>query len=250
MHPDGQDSAHSKKVAEIVARNYRAITERIATVCHRCGREPSEVKMIAVVKYAEWDWVRELLQLGAHDLGESRPQQLVERAALVDSRIQWHLIGHLQRNKIRRLLPHVTLIHSIDSLKLLDAVNRIAEELALTSNVLLQVNVTGEASKTGFSPAELRSQWGAILACKHVAIQGLMTMAARSDTPEAARPTFATLRSLRDELLEGAADEVHLPELSMGMSGDFEVAIEEGATLLRIGGGLFRDLGRYATPSL
>ncbi len=212
-------------VSDIIRQNYEALQAKIAAACERVGRDPESVTLIAVVKYAEWEWVQTLVALGVADLGESRPQQLVERRPQLDDDIRWHLIGRLQRNKIRKVLPATSLIHSIDSLKLLRAVDRVAEELNLTPRVLLQVNISGEATKAGFSPDGWRSSWQEVKACRHVEVAGLMTMAPESSDPNDARSTFSGLAKLREEL--------GLTELSMGMSGDFEVAIEEEATMVR-----------------
>src|SRR5690606_23309001 len=175
-------------------------------------------------------------------LGESRPQQLIERAAALPAGIEWHLIGHLQRNKVRAVLPHAALIHSVDSLRLAERISDIAGQLSLTPRVLLEVNVSGEASKDGFDAGQLQSDWPTLRALPNLQIAGLMTMAPVSDDPQDARPTFQGLRNLRDTLLSDAVDDPALSELSMGMSGDFEIAVEEGATLVRIGSALFEGL--------
>lgn len=197
------------------------------------------MKLVAVTKYAEVAWVRDLVALGQLVLGENRPQQLVERAGVLAG-ATWHLIGHLQRNKVRAVLPHVACIHSIDSLKLLARIGEIAGELGLAPEVLLEVNVSGEASKDGFTPDTVRAEWTALRSVPNVRITGLMTMAPLADDPEAARPTFRRLHALRDELQSAGGP--RLPELSMGMSGDFSTAIEEGATMVRIGSRLFEGL--------
>ncbi|QDU44022.1 Pyridoxal phosphate homeostasis protein [Symmachiella dynata] len=227
--------------SETIHRNYESVQQQIADACARVGRESSSVTLIAVVKYAQWEWVQALVAMGVTELGESRPQQLIQRSPLLGDEVCWHFIGHLQRNKIRKTLPVAGLIHSIDSLKLLRAVDRVAEELNLTSRVLLQVNVSGEATKGGFAPEELRASWDAVAECRHVEVSGLMTMAPESRDPGEARATFAGLRNLRDELI-AAHEGLALPELSMGMSGDLEIAIEEGATMVRIGSRLFEGL--------
>lgn len=223
-------------IASKIAENLQAIRQRVAAACARCGRSASEVRLVAVTKYAEPAWVRALLDLGIQDLGESRPQQLVQRTAEFSEPIRWHLIGHLQRNKVRPVLPLVAMIHSVDSFRLLKRIEVLAEELQLRPRVLLEVNISGEAAKQGFAPEELYSGWSAVRECRQVRVEGLMTMAPHSEKPEAARPVFRGLRELRDRL---ADDERPLAELSMGMSGDFETAVEEGATLVRIGSGLF-----------
>lgn len=223
-------------------KNIAGIEERIAAACARVGRSSDTVRLIAVTKYAEPAWVRGLLRLGLNTLGESRPQQLVERADQLEGEIEWHLIGHLQRNKVRSVLPSVSLIHSVDSAALLERIDRISGELGLVANVLLQVNVSGESSKAGFAPAELEREYAQFIGLEHVELSGLMTMAPLSDDPESARPTFRGLRELRGRLLETVSGGPALEELSMGMSHDFEVAIEEGATSIRIGSLLYEGL--------
>lgn len=228
-----------------LAANLSAVQGRIVDACARSRRDPREVQLVAVVKSAEWEWVRALLELDVRHLGESRPQHLVHRAAQLAAEaphlpVQWHLIGHLQRNKVRPVLPVARLIHSIDSLRLLERVGLIAGELRLQPRVLLEVNVSGEATKQGFPPEQLWSQWEALTSVPHVEVAGLMTMAPESDDPEAARPVFRGLRELRDRLRQRGPWE--LPQLSMGMSGDYEIAVEEGATLVRVGSRLFAGL--------
>ncbi len=225
-----------------MARNYAGVVERVAAAAKRAGRPPGAVRIVAVTKYARLEWLKALVNLGQRDLGESRPQQLVERAALVGPDVQWHLIGSLQRNKVRKVLPLTCLVHSVDSLRLLAAIGRLAEELDLWPRVLLEVNLTGEETRHGFTGTELLHGWPEIAACRHVRVEGLMTMAALSEDPETSRPTFAELCDLRELLIEDPHT-THPPcELSMGMSGDFEVAIEEGATLIRVGSALWEGL--------
>jgi PLP dependent protein len=229
-------------LSEQIAANLAAIQSRIAAAAQRSGRTVEDVRLIAVTKYARPAWVRALVDAGQVLLGESRPQQLIERAAELTGPIEWHLIGHLQRNKVRPVLPHAALIHSIDSLRLAERISDIAGQLSLTSPVLLEVNVSQEASKDGFVPEVLQKQWGALQALPNLQIDGLMTMAPPGDDAQDARPTFQGLRKLRDQLRASTADPARLSELSMGMSGDFEVAVEEGATLVRIGSALFEGL--------
>jgi len=230
-----------ESVTSRIAANYAGVVERIASACRRAGRAPSEVRLVAVTKSAEVAWIEALLALGARDLAESRPQRLYERAALVGPSVRWHLIGQLQRNKVRKVLPVAALIHSVDSLPLLRRIDEVAGELGARPRLLLEVNVSGEAAKSGFPAGELSEAWPVVAAVKNVEVAGLMTMAPLFDAPEAARPVFAGLRLLRDQLqkLDSA---IQLPELSMGMSGDFEVAVEEGATLVRVGSSLFEGL--------
>ena len=235
---------------EIVAANYRAVQARIAAACARAGRDPATVMLVAVTKYAQLEWVRSLVALGAVELGESRPQQLIQRAQelnatpAVHSPIHWHLIGNLQRNKVRAVLPHITMLHAADSLRLLEAVDRIAHELDLRSRVLVEVNLSGEEAKHGFQADELLTAWDDVMKLESVQIEGLMAMAAYSDNPEDARPVFRQLRELLNELRSRSDVNTakQLNQLSMGMTGDFEVAVEEGATVVRIGSALWEGL--------
>ncbi len=224
-----------------IAANYARITGRIEEACRRAGRPAEDVRLVAVTKSAEIGWIEALLALGVRDLGESRPQQLCERALLVDKPVAWHLIGHLQRNKVRKVLAVSAWIHSVDTLPLLQRIDEIAGELGVRPRLLLEVNVSGETAKQGFEPEELAAAWPVLSAVSHVEIAGLMTMAPWTESPEAARPVFAGLRTLRDRL-RGIRPSIALPELSMGMSGDFDVAVEEGATLVRVGTSLFEGL--------
>jgi len=230
--------------ARIIAENLRFVRERIAAACGRCGRDPASVLLVAVTKYAKLEWIREIVAIGATELGENRPQQLVARAGEIAARVNWHLIGPLQRNKVRATLPIAALIHAADSLLVLEAIDRIAGETALRPRVLVEVNLTGEEAKHGFEADDLLASWNRIGAFRQISIEGLMTMAAYTADPETARPVFARLRALRDELQQQSPPDLaaRLTQLSMGMTGDFEVAIEEGATIVRIGGALWQGL--------
>lgn len=229
-------------IESIIERNYCSVRERIASAVKRSVRDANDVTLVAVTKYAKLEWVRALVALGVTELGENRPQQLHERAAEIEPGVHWHLIGHLQRNKVRRTLPIVTLIHSVDSLRLLAEINQQANELDLQPRVLMEVNLSGEEQKHGFARDDLLAHWDEVRAFSRVRVEGLMTMAAYSDDPEHARPTFAALRTLRDQLCTRSPKTTSLPHLSMGMTGDFEVAVEEGATLVRIGSALWEGL--------
>jgi len=206
--------------------NLAAVEERIGKACARAGRRRAEVTLVAVTKTVDVEAASLLPELGVFDLGENRPQELWRKADALPREIRWHLIGHLQRNKIDRTLALVQLVHAVDSVRLLHALEAEATAQQREVAVLLEVNASGEASKQGFAPAELPS----LSELKHVKARGLMTMAALQE-PEACRPTFVRLRELRDQL--------GLEHLSMGMSNDFEIAIEEGATFIRLGTALF-----------
>ncbi len=229
---------------QIIAQNLKQIRKTVEAACARGGRPSDSVQLVAVTKYADLNWVRELVELGETQLGESRPQQMCLRVEELPKNVQWHMIGHLQRNKVDMVIPAAELIHSVDSLRLLRKIETSAAAIGKRQRVLLEVNVSGEESKDGFTPDELRSTWSEIVDLQQVDIQGLMTMAPHSDDAESARPFFRRLRELRDELAAASEGRMTLPELSMGMSGDFEIAIEEGATLIRIGSRIFEGLSR------
>jgi pyridoxal phosphate enzyme (YggS family) len=219
-----------------------AVEECIRAACQRVGRARSEVTLVAVTKTISVELASLLPELGVLDLGENRPQELWRKAAALPPTVRWHLIGHLQRNKLERTLPLVHLLHSVDSHRLLTALE---DELARhnrTLEVLLEVNASREASKHGFTPEELPALMPQLALLRHVSIRGLMTMAAFEEDPERCRPTFATVRELRDQLRQELGPPHCLEQLSMGMSNDFEVAIEEGATLVRIGTALFEGI--------
>jgi PLP dependent protein len=228
----------------LIAENLNQIRLAIKTACARAGRATDSVQLVAVTKYADLEWVRDLIDLGEVQLGESRPQQMCGRVKELSGDVRWHMIGHLQRNKVEMLIPVTELIHSVDSLRLLRKIETSAAAVGKRQRALLEVNVSGEETKDGFRPTELSSNWQEILDLQHVNIQGLMTMAPQSDNAESTRPFFRKLRELRDELAAASAGGLVLPELSMGMSGDFETAIEEGATLIRIGSRIFEGLKR------
>lgn len=204
---------------------------------HRVGRQVSDVRLVAVSKTYPPAVIQEAWNAGQHVFGENRVQDALPKIAELPAEAEWHFIGHLQSNKIRKALPAFTLIHGVDNLELAQQINRIAGEMGLTANILLEINVSGEASKFGFSPTDLRQNLEDLLCLPNIRINGLMTMAPYSEDPELARPVFSKLRILRDEL--AAKTGQALRELSMGMSGDFEVGIEEGATIVRIGSSIF-----------
>jgi pyridoxal phosphate enzyme (YggS family) len=230
-----------ESLAAALTRRLTEVEGRIAAACLRAGRARSEVTLVAVTKTVSAEVAALLPELGVHELGESRPQELWRKSAALPATVHWHLIGHLQRNKIERTLPLVTHIHSVDSLRLLEALDE-ATPADRPLEVLLEVNASGEASKHGFAAAEVAGLAPAVAALRRVRVVGLMTMAAYEEAPERCRPTFVLLRRLRDQLGDALGEGHPLPHLSMGMSNDFEVAIEEGATLVRLGSVLFEGL--------
>lgn len=224
------------ELRETLTERRDAVERRVADACRRAGRDRDDVRIVAVTKYVGPEVAAILHELGVTDLAESRPQQLWRKAAALPSSVRWHLVGHLQRNKVEQSLPLIQLIHSADSRRIIEAIELTAAKRGQPSAVLIEVNLSGEPAKTGLQPEQLPDLRGILDRSPHVQARGLMTMAA-AGAPESARPTFAALRELRDRL---AWPEFH--ELSMGMTNDFEVAIEEGATLVRLGSCYFEGL--------
>jgi len=233
------DRERSERLADRLAQ----VEARIEASCRRAGRARAEVTLVAVTKTVSSEVAALMPALGVSDLGENRPQELWKKAAELPSTVRWHLIGHLQRNKVERTLPLVQLIHSVDSLRLLETLEEEAGKRQQSIPVLLEVNLSHEASKHGFEAGEVPSLATRIAELRHVRVTGLMTMAAWESDPEKCRPTFAALRELRDRLRAELGSRSEIWELSMGMTNDFEVAIEEGATLVRIGTALFEEDG-------
>jgi len=213
------------------------ILHSMEEACLRTGRNPSEVRLVAVSKKQSPEAIQSLVEAGHSLFGESRLQESMVKIPLLPGRLQWHFIGHLQKNKIRKALPLFSLFHGVDSVDLAREMERVASGDGHRSSILLEVNVSGESSKFGISPDQLASAVEEVSALPRIDLLGLMTMAPYDEDPEKARPYFRRLRELRDEVSRSL--HVDLPELSMGMSGDFVPAVEEGATLVRIGTALF-----------
>jgi pyridoxal phosphate enzyme (YggS family) len=230
------------EVRTFLADRLERLEERIRAACDRAGRPRSAVTLVAITKLVGPTAATILTELGVLDLGESRPQELWHKAEPLAPAVRWHLVGHLQRNKVERTLRRVYLIHSVDSERLLEALESESGIQGRSLDVLLEVNASREPNKHGFSPDELSSLAPRLTALRRLRVRGLMTMAALSGSPENARPTFAELRRLRDRLQTEVGDGVSLEHLSMGMTNDFEVGIEEGATLIRIGSALFEGI--------
>jgi pyridoxal phosphate enzyme (YggS family) len=231
------------ELASRIAENLKRVHERMAAAATASGRKTSDVTLVAVTKYVSLPAIRALLACGYHELGESRPQELWQKAEALDMHeIHWHLVGHLQRNKVRRTLPIVRLIHSVDSLRLIATIDREARQQHLKIPILLEVNTSQDAAKHGMTVAEVREIVPDLGSYEHVQVRGLMCMAAAGGGLDAAQRNFAELRELRDSLRAVCASCVSLDELSMGMSHDLEVAIREGATMVRVGSALFEGL--------
>lgn len=232
--------AEISPTAKRIAENAAEVRRRIAAAAARAGRSGEAVKLVAVTKYFGSEVARQVVEAGCNVLGENRPQELERKAAdLADLPVEWHLIGSLQKNKVRKVLASASLIHSVDDWPLLAAIQSASAALGKTAAVLLEVNCSGDATKHGFSPEGLEQAWEAWPAHPNVRVRGLMTMAALDGGPEVARANFAALRNLRDRLAARTRPDVELRELSMGMSGDYEIAVEEGATIVRVGTALY-----------
>ena len=221
-------------IREILASRLSELRGRMVAACARAGRHPDSVTLVGVTKTVGHEVAQALVDLGVPDLGENRPQELWRKAGLVTG-ARWHAIGHLQRNKVERTLPLVSLIHSCDSIRLLEAIDAEALSQGATARVLLEVNCSGEDAKQGFNPAEVPALAERLNAMKGIQVDGLMTMAALAGNPDEARPAFRGLANLARDLKPLVDPRHTLAHLSMGMSNDFEVAIEEGATLIRLG---------------
>ncbi len=228
-----------------ISENVANIRRRIVEAASRGGRTAHDVTLVAVTKYVGVDEIRALVAAGCTQLGESRPQQLWQKAdELADLNIQWHMIGHLQRNKVQRTVPLMSMVHSIDSRRILGAVDRSAVELGSCVPVLLEVNISGDEAKHGFTPEEIEPLLETLPGLSGVSVRGLMCMAGLRGDGELARADFTKLRKLRERLEVNCPEGVVLDHLSMGMSGDFEIAIEEGATLVRVGSALLEGIDR------
>src|SRR5207244_7977712 len=219
--------------------NLERVSEEIAQGSAKAGRSADELELVAISKTHDAAKVREAIEAGQILFGESRVQEARVKIPELPSSLRWHFVGHLQKNKIRHALPLFELIHSVDSLTLAQDINRIAEEDGMHPRVLLEVNVAGEGSKFGFVPEKLREEMESLLALPRLSILGLMCIPPIADEAEASRKYFVTLREFRDSLQ--TEFHVDLAQLSMGMTQDYVVAVEEGATLVRVGTAIFGE---------
>ncbi len=224
-----------------IAQHLEAVRRRIRTACERCGRSPESVQLVAVSKTRPAQDILAAFQAGQTIFGENYVQELTAKVAQIHEPLQWHFIGHLQSNKVRQIAGQVSLIHSVDRFSLARELSRQWGRLGMVCNLLVQVNVSGEASKSGTTAAEALDLVRGIALLPHLQVQGLMTMPPFFDDPQEARPFFRELRQLADRISGEHIPGVSMEQLSMGMSADFEVAIEEGATLVRVGTAIFGE---------
>lgn len=224
-----------------VANSYLKVQQTVANIARRCGRNPKDITIVAVSKTHPWEYISSAYRVGCLDFGESRIQEALPKMEESPKDARWHMIGSLQKNKVNKAVGKFNLIHSIDSIEMARKVATVSEERELTSSILLEVNTSGEPSKHGLSASEWLKNFEQLLDWEGIEVDGLMTMAPYTEDEAIIRRCFSTLRELRDKMREVAGDAFPLPTLSMGMSHDYHIAIEEGATVLRIGSAIFGE---------
>jgi pyridoxal phosphate enzyme (YggS family) len=222
-----------------IADNLKTVNEKIVAAAHRSGRNPSSVSLVVVTKTVDVESIREAVAAGAVILGENRVQEAKEKIGKLGPIASWHLIGHLQANKAKYAVKLFSLIHSVDSLELAKEIDKQAAKNNKVQNVLIEVSIAGEEQKAGVSLDRTMDLVREAAKLKNIAIQGIMTVPPLLDNPDAVRPYFRKMRELADSIRKENIPNVSMQELSMGMSGDFEVAIEEGATMVRVGTAIF-----------
>ena len=247
-----------------LTENWKRLEQRIADACERAHRKPSSITLVAVTKAASLDVIRTLVEIGLADLGENRVQELIRRAAMLKEWLsrrgwdsssapltapRWHMIGHLQRNKVRAVLPWVELIHSVDSLRLAEEIDAESAKLERKMPILLEVNASGEPSKSGVAVAATTHLAEQINSLRHIELRGLMAMAPLTNDASVTRHTFRRVRELFDEVIGERICGPAFKELSLGMSSDFEYGIEAGATHVRIGSALFEGIELAPQPA-
>ena len=224
---------------EMLKSNYEAVKKNIKAACERSGRDKSEVCLIAVSKTKPQEDIMQIYECGEHQFGENYVQEMVDKVDALPKDIVWHMIGHLQRNKVKYVVGRASMIHSVDSLRLAEAVNQEAVKKGIIADILIEVNVAQEESKFGLKTEEVLPFIEKIANFEHIKVCGLMTIAPFVDNPEENRHIFANLHKLSVDINEKNIDNVYVNILSMGMTNDYEVAIEEGATMVRVGTGIF-----------
>ena len=222
-----------------VCENYKEVEKHVEEACKRAGRKREEVTLIAVSKTKPVSMIEELLPLKVTEFGENKVQELTAKAEVLPANLHWHMIGHLQRNKVKYIVDKACLIHSVDSLRLAEEISKEAQKKQVTANILIEVNVAEEESKFGVSTEEALSLVEQVSLLPNIAVKGLMTIAPYVENPEENRWIFQKLKNLSIDIKGKNFDNVTMDVLSMGMTGDYEVAIEEGATHVRVGTGIF-----------
>ena len=225
----------------MIKENLSYVEEKIAKACARVGRKREEVTLIAVSKTKPVECIKEAMEYGIVDFGENKVQEIVEKYETILEPLNWHMIGHLQRNKVKYIVDKVVLIHSVDSLRLAEQINEEAKKKNVIAKILIEVNMAGEESKFGVKPEETLSLIEQIALLTNVKIMGLMTIAPYVENGEENRVYFQKMRKLNIDIKSKNIDNVCMDVLSMGMTGDYEVAVEEGATMVRVGTGIFGE---------
>lgn len=222
-----------------IRENIDVIKAKIAKAAEKAGRNPEDVLLLAVTKTIDVERIREAVDYGLYELGENKVQEIMDKCEVIDRPVQWHMIGHLQTNKVKYIIDKVKLIHSVDSLKLAEEINKKAAKAGRVIDVLAEINVADEESKFGITCDMAEDFIRQISLMENIRIRGLMTVAPFVENGEENRPIFARLRQLLVDINDKKIDNVNMDILSMGMTGDYEVAVEEGATIVRVGTGIF-----------
>ena len=232
----------------MLKENLETVEANIQAACDRAGRNREDVTLIAVSKTKPVEMLQEAYDLGVRVFGENKAQELAGKYEVLPDEIHWHMIGHMQRNKVKYIIDKVDLIHSVDSLRLAETIEKEAEKHNITSNILIEVNVAKEESKFGLMPEEVEEFVDKLADFHHLCVKGLMTIAPFVEDPEENRPIFARLRKLSVDIAKKNVDNMTMSILSMGKTNDYQVAIEEGATMVRVGPGIFgaRDYTQQA----
>jgi len=224
-----------------IGDNFKRVRERIAHAASRVGRNPDHIQLVVVSKTVDIEKLKQAIEAGATILGENYVQEARNKIKEMGQGVRWDFIGHLQSNKAKYTVDLFEMIHSVDRLSLAQEINKVAEKKRKKVRILVQVNISGEEAKSGIDPEEVSLLVRGIASMSNLSLEGLMTMPPYFDDPEKARPYFTALRELRDKIIGESIEGASLKELSMGMSGDFEVAIEEGSTMVRIGTAIFGE---------
>jgi len=228
-----------KFMETVIADNIHSIRQRISAAAVRCHRNPDSIKLLAVTKTVSAARIQEAIAAGITSFGENYVQEAREKIALIDKRVEWHMVGYLQTNKAKYVVNLFDYIHSVDRMELAGELNKRAGLINKKLNVLIEINVSGEKTKNGISAVQAIELIKDISSFENISVKGLMTMAPYSDDPENSRPYFSALRNLQDKIIQEGIEGIQMNELSMGMTDDFEIAIEEGATIVRIGRAIF-----------
>ena len=223
----------------MVKENLKDVEARVVAACERAGRKREDVTLIAVSKTKPVEMIREIMECGVVDFGENKVQEMCSKMEVITEPLHWHLIGHLQRNKVKYIVDKAYLIHSVDSVRLAQEIQKEAQKHNVTCNVLVEINIGGEETKSGVPKEEAMELVKEIASLSNVKVKGLMTIAPPVEHPEDARGYFKEIKAVFEEIKAASIPNVEMKELSMGMTGDFEVAIEEGATMVRVGTAIF-----------